>query len=603
MSDLKLAVYVIAHTLKNANDEKINKLKEKFKELKISKVYLENYRDGLFLSSDLMLKFKEIFEKDFEVAGGMAIGTWGIGWGEKESFGFNVACIADEKNRELVKTVVEEQAKVFDEIIIDDFWANWCHSEKDIQLFNSMYGLNFTRDTLVKMLNDPVISRLWCEYSSSLVYDTSKEYVVKPAKMINNKVKITLKVAEWRENFYHRGLKLERLAEIFDNIYVGTEAREFNARYGSLYIVDFVRSLVGDKLKGVWFDTFIGGEGGDYGSVKTYLQQFLLSAFGLTEEITLFHAGDMLDFERAPLFDSVKMNREKVGNWRNIVNKKYRTIGLKRIPIQHFSPQNSDKYIEDHLGIIGIPLEVSKEIKKGDLVLITESDLYHIDIVDLLNNKEVDLLFTASAVKKAIQVLGSLALEIFGISDVIYDSINVIAMTKDGKSFYGSHYKRQAIFPVGPIFNLTSATPILYAYDGTQYYPIVFKNTYNNKATVYVSSLTTYMPYLLSEFYPEISRQVLRDIIGDHVGVRVKPESSLLLNVSLIVKEGLITLVNLNDFPIRLRLAIDNNKFRISSNEPLTNDMKVLEVTENEIKIRLKENSFDGLRLDRISNT
>ncbi|ADX83616.1 hypothetical protein [Saccharolobus islandicus] len=592
MKEFKLAVYVTAPTLKSLNEERTNHLIEKLKELGVSKVYLENYRDGLTLDANTMVKFKEVFGKQFEVAGGMAIGTWGEGWGEMENFGFKVVCLADERNRELVKRVVEEHASVFDEIIIDDFWANWCHSEIDVKLFNSMYGLNFTRDTLVKMLRDPVVSRLWCDYSSSLVYNVSRDYVVEPAKRINGKIKITLKVAEWREDFYHKGLKLDKLSEIFDNIYVGTEAREYTARYGSLYIVDYVRGIVGDKLKGVWFDTFIGGEGGDYGSLKTYLQQFILSAFGLTEELTLFEAGDILDLERWHLFEGIKENKEKVQKWRVDI-KEYGNMGLKRLPVQHFVPQRVDKYVEDHLGIIGIPLEVSNVVNSNDIVLITESDIYHIDIVDLLN-RGVNLLFTASAAKKLIEVLGDTALKILGVSNVIFDSVNANALTKDGKTFYWAYYKRQGNFPIGPIFSLNGAAPILYAYDNTELYPVVFQNTYSN-AKVYVISLTSYLPYLISEFYPSIARQIIRDIVGEHISIKAISASPLLF--SLIVKrDGVVTVLNLNDFPIRLTLSVDSKKYKIKSVE----DMKLLQSNENEVRVRLKENSFGVLRLENV---
>ncbi|AKA73171.1 hypothetical protein [Saccharolobus solfataricus] len=592
MKEFKLAVYVTAPTLRGLNEERIKKLIEKFKELGVVKIYLENYRDGIMLDVNTMIKFKEVFEREFEVAGGMAIGTWGEGWGEMENYGFKVACIADERNREMVKNVVEEQAKVFDEIIIDDFWANWCHSEKDVKLFNSMYGVNFTKGTLLKMLRDPVISRLWCEYSSSLVYNASRDYVVKPAKNVNEKVKITLKVAEWREDFYHRGLKLDKLAEIFDNIYVGTEAREYTARYGSLYIVDYVKGLVGDKLKGVWFDTFIGGEGGDYGSFKTYLQQFILSAFGLTEEITLFEAGDILDPERRSLFESIMENKEKVQRWREDI-REYASIGLKRIPLQHFMTQRFDKYVEDHLGIIGIPLEVSNVVNPSDILLITESDIYHLDIVDLLN-RGVNLMFTASAAKKLIEVLGDTALKILGVGNLIYDSVSVNALTRDGKTFYWSYYKRQANFPVGPIFSLNGATPILYAYNGVELHPVVFQNTYSN-SKVYVLSLTTYLPYLISEFYPSVARQIIRDIVGDHIGIRAIATYPFLFSL-IIKRDGLVTVLNLNDFPIRLTLSVDPKRYKINNIE----GMKVLQSNENEIRIRLKENSFGIVRLEKV---
>ncbi len=47
-------------------------------------MHLENYRDGHLLSTDEMSKVKHLFEKDFEVAGGVTIGTWSEGWKKKD---------------------------------------------------------------------------------------------------------------------------------------------------------------------------------------------------------------------------------------------------------------------------------------------------------------------------------------------------------------------------------------------------------------------------------------------------------------------------------------------------------------------------------------
>lgn len=44
MKEFKLAVYVTAPTLRGLNEERIKKLIEKFKELGVVKIYLENYR-------------------------------------------------------------------------------------------------------------------------------------------------------------------------------------------------------------------------------------------------------------------------------------------------------------------------------------------------------------------------------------------------------------------------------------------------------------------------------------------------------------------------------------------------------------------------------
>ncbi|ACR42943.1 permease [Sulfolobus islandicus M.16.4] len=66
---------------------------------------------------------------------------------------------------------------------------------------------------------------------------------------------------------------------------------------------------------------------------------------------------------------------------------------------------------------------------------------------------------------------------------------------------------------------------------------------------------------------------------------------------SLIVKrDGVVTVLNLNDFPIRLTLSVDSKKYKIKSVE----DMKLLQSNENEVRVRLKENSFGVLRLENV---
>ncbi len=110
--DLKLATYFMTFNIETVlRDETTrDKISSLLREMNITKIYLENYRDRHLLSTNEMSKVKDLFEKEFEVAGGVAIGTWDEGWGEKRSLSFNVICILDQKNKELVGKVMSQQA-------------------------------------------------------------------------------------------------------------------------------------------------------------------------------------------------------------------------------------------------------------------------------------------------------------------------------------------------------------------------------------------------------------------------------------------------------------------------------------------------------------
>lgn len=507
-------------------------------------------------------------------------------------------CISDNKNKELVAKVMSQQAEVFDEIIIDDFWSNWCYSHYDIELFNEKFGFQLTEGKLLKALvrGDPVITSLWATYSSDLVYEVSKDFVIDPAKRVNPKLKITLKVAEWREDFYHRGLMLSRLKNIFDNIYVGTESREGTERYGSFYIVNFIRSIVKDKLLGAWFDQ---GNGFDWSvptSVRSYIEQAWLSILSPIKEVTLFHAGSLMRYYDELTVHLSRKLKEIVEVRKGIMDEEAKDLGLLGIKVPAIQPmyaESSDRYIEDFLGMIGIPLKPDNEINEGDYVLITDKFLKQGDLFSLID-KKANILLTSSASEYIAKEYPELGFEL------LEDVIHARAFVKtESNAFYSSEHRRQSGFPVGPIINAKNISNVLLSVtDGEEIYPIIFEVKYRD-SSIYVLNVTKYAPYLV-EYYPEIVRQTIRDIAFNYLGFGIESLMPIvrvtsLLNVSLIPYRDNVLILNLNDYDISFILKVNRKKytlleenFEIEEKENLSL-AKIRVSKDSAIKVRLKK--------------
>ncbi|BCU67788.1 permease [Sulfolobales archaeon HS-7] len=553
----------------------------------IEKVYIENYRDGLLLSKSDLQYLKDRFERRLEVSGGMAIGTWGEGWGEMEQYEFKVACISDERNRQMIKAVAERNAEVFNEVIIDDFWANWCYSEKDVEKFNEIYGYRLDKNTLSKLLadNDEEISSLWANYSSQLLEDVSKNYVVEPMKKINSNLKLILKVGEWRELYIHRGLNLRRLSRLFDKFYVGTESREFSPVTGSLYIVQFVRALVGEKVKGVWFDLYDGITWEEHASLHTLRNQAKLSMMGFTDEILLFDARHFMqnssDKEIRGIVNEIRLMK----SWRRRVTGEEK--GLKKLAIQHPYNQVFDGYFADTLGLIGVPIVYASvdSVKEGDNVLLTEGDIKYVDILRLIE-QGANLILTASAAEKLGNTLGEVGYQILGVDSrnpILHQFVNGYAFFSKGIGASRRHRVAPG-FLAGPIFNTNdSANVMLWLYDGKLSYPVIFQNSYRT-VKVSVLGITKYYGYLTFN-YPELVRQVVRDIAFNNLDFSVEAIGHTLTNLVTVVRGNSVTFVNLNPFNIRFFVNLKENSYvelekpsvgaKIVSEESLNNGKRV----------------------------
>jgi len=227
--ETKLAVYVTAHTVKKLVGGALapERALALLYRLGVEKVYLENYRDGLLVPPSELEKARKLFEGRYEVAGGSCIGTWGEGWGRYADYGFRVVCLTDERNLELLARAMRELGSVFEEALIDDFWAQWCTCSYCVERFNSEFGLRATPEALRRELarGDTPTARMWARFSTELLSRVSRGFVAKPFREAGGR-RLVLKVAEWREDFYVRGLFLPEVARVFDGVYVGSAREE-----------------------------------------------------------------------------------------------------------------------------------------------------------------------------------------------------------------------------------------------------------------------------------------------------------------------------------------------------------------------------------------
>ena len=595
MTRTKLAVYAIAHTVRKLaqgalDPEKVFTLLD---HLGVEKIYLENYRDGLFVSPSELGKVRKLFEGKYEVAGGTCIGTWGEGWGRyvpEDHESFRVVCLTDERNLELLAKAARELGSVFEEALIDDFWAQWCTCPYCVERFNSEFGLRVTPEALRRELarGDTPTARMWARFSTELLSRVSREFVVKPFREAGGK-RIVDKVAEWREDFYVRGLFLPEVAKVFDGVYVGTESRERVNSYGSHYITLLVKELAG-RVEGVWFDTYDGLGWARSVSVETYVEQLLASLTPLPPELTLFNLEDLLHPTREPHVFALEKHAKPLRE--ALAEVKGEPLGLLRPALQPpFSPVE-DRYVEDYIGSIGIPLKPARSIPAGSCVLLTAKEVGLLDFSELAEKAKL-ILLTSGAVRRILRGdAGDAGYELLGAdaSDLVYNHFAASEFEYKGARAREGH-RRACELPVGPVLKVPGAEVVVAASDGWERWPAIFK--VERKGVKIVAACTTDYPYLLGQ-YPEIVNQALRDIAGEFLGVTAASSTwATLYNFTLhVYSDGHLVVANHNPHWLSARLRIDREKTGFSGRPKLLAGSADLRETETGLAVGLPPRSY-----------
>ena len=319
-------------------------------QLHVDKVYLETYRSRQLADEALVSDIKGFFaSQGVEVAGAIC-------FSDDDNGQFASFTYTKREDREYVKHVSEMTAKLFDEIILDDFFFANTKKPSDITAKGN---------------------QTWTDFRVKTMNEVSRDLVVRAAKETNPKVKIVIKYPNWYEHFQGNGYDLAEQPKFFDGIYTGTETRDpvitdqNLQQYESYEIMRYFDEVAPGRNGGGWVDTF------DIRYIDRYSEQLWLTVFGKAREMTLFNYGALL--EPAPAGDRPWQKQSTAVRWSKVTERAKGNpifasvagdaldqikpfVGKLGNPIgiASYRPVHAvgEDFLHNYLGMIGLPIEL-----------------------------------------------------------------------------------------------------------------------------------------------------------------------------------------------------------------------------------------------------
>ena len=357
--NFRVATYVWAYYLETVTDEQLQKdIDEILTYIPMEKVYLENHRATVDIPVEKMRHFKEIFERNgITVSGGIT--STALVNGQKKPSIFDTFCYTDPVHQERYIELIEDLAKVFDEIILDDFFFTACRCKKCIAAKGNLS---------------------WSQYRLNMMADFSKVIVAK-AKAVNPKMNFIIKYPAWYKGYQETGYNPEAQRNIFDMIYTGTETREpvYNMqhlqRYHSYSIMRFLSNAAPGKNGGGWIDA-----GGSGDNINRFLEQADQTMFAGAKELTIWNFEYMLHKE-INVLPALGKELYRVDSIMDIAGK---NLG---VPV--YEPFNSEgeDLLYNYIGMCGIAFEPTPDFPAdAPVIFVTESSAHDPEIVEKLKD-------------------------------------------------------------------------------------------------------------------------------------------------------------------------------------------------------------------------
>jgi hypothetical protein len=406
--NFKVAIYATARDVNQMSD--VNWLAARWDEIsrqvKVDKIYLETHRDVTLVDVNTIVAVKKFFEdKGVEVAGGI---TYTV----QESNRFQTFCYTKPELRKRAKEISEYTAKLFDEVILDDFFFTNCKCESCIKAKGN---------------------QSWSEFRIDLMKGAARNLVVGPAKAVNPKVKMVIKYPNWYEHFQGCGFNLEAQPKIFDGIYTGTETRDpvytdqHLQQYESYEVFRYFENIKPGCNGGGWVDTY----GLRY--MDRYAEQLWLTLFAKAPEITLFNFSGALrpipqeyraqwqgSFDFNETMQPIKLAdgttvapssmARPAGYSFELVDKFLGKLG-KPVGVKSYKPYHSvgEDFLHNYIGMCGIPMDLMPEFPaEANVIFLTESAKFDKEIVAKIKKQLVDgkTVVITSGLYKAMQGKG-----------------------------------------------------------------------------------------------------------------------------------------------------------------------------------------------------
>jgi hypothetical protein len=311
----------------------------------VTKVYVETFRDGYQAERATLLHARDrLRAAGFEVSG--CVTTTRIG---KSSTGWQntISCYTDAATQGKLQSVFQYAARLFDEIMIDDFWFTDCACD-------ACDAARRARRVTIGKHTYPVAGDTWEDYRCELMVRLSQDRVLAAARGVNPKARLIIKYPQWYDRFQERGYEVVRETADFDHIWVGTETRDYgDARWGGTpqyegyFLMRWLGGIGGDKCGGGWYDPFGTTE-------RTYIEQARQTILGGARESFLFCYGSLLR-DTGPR--DIEALRKEIPALLQVAeqvrHRKIAGIAAYKPPNSH---PESEPRVFDFAGMLGLPL-------------------------------------------------------------------------------------------------------------------------------------------------------------------------------------------------------------------------------------------------------
>ncbi len=487
-------------------------------QLHVDKIYLETYRSRQLADEALVADIKKFFQSQgVEVAGAIC-------FSDDDNGQFASFTYTKPEDRAYVKHVSEMTAKLFDEIILDDFFFANTKKPSDIAAKGD---------------------QSWTDFRVKTMDEVSRELVVNAARAVNPKVKMIIKFPNWYEHFQGNGYDLAEQPKIFDGIYTGTETRDPVAtdqnlqQYEGYEIMRYFDEIAPGRNGGGWVDTF------DIKYVDRYSEQLWLTVFGKAKEMTLFNFGPLLETategqrpwkgeatnvnwskivaraKNKPIFASVA--GDALDQIKPFVGKLGNPIGIASYRPVHAVGED---FLHNFLGMIGIPIELYPSFPaNADVILLTEGAAADPNLVNEIK-QQLDAgktVVMTSGLWHALEGKGAESLDEIRYTDHKVAVTNFIGAFGAGAGTELGQSSAAILIP-HLRFLTNDAWPLVRGIADNNGFPMLLMNQYG-KGTLYVLTI----PENFTDLYliPEGTLNAIRSYVLGNFPVRVEAPSKV----------------------------------------------------------------------------
>jgi hypothetical protein len=299
--------------------------------LKVARVFLEGRRGDQYVSPAQLREIRDWFTaQGIRCSGGIATVPGG-NFGQRQQGGLEWLNWESQKTQAGVAAFFAENAPVFPELVVDDFFCTGDTSPEAEQAKGKRSWGEYRRDLLVSLINP---------------------LMVNPTRAAHRQTRLILKFPQWYDRFHLYGYDPRRMPEHFDQVWVGTEVRDPETRrMGFVQPTEgymnfqWLASQAGSKVHRAWFDHIEC-------SAQNFLDQAYLSVLAGARELTLFSLNDLMGGHPGDALLAVK--------WPELCVLAERVQRTTRRGMAYYKPAGSDGsenlYLADYLGMIGLPV-------------------------------------------------------------------------------------------------------------------------------------------------------------------------------------------------------------------------------------------------------